>query len=126
MSLEESDFSRIDRIIRLAIRAVLEAELGETAEVALGGRWEGGKLVLVPRESGVSAKEIPLESFFHKIVMVRDRLRVLEQRINAHAGLSDEDKVELQQYITRCYGSLTSFNILFRDKDDQFSSDSGG
>ena len=123
MSLEESDFNRIDRIVRFAVRAALEAELGETAEVALGGRWDGGKLVLVPRESGLAAKEIPLETFFHKIVMVRDRLRVLEQRINAHAGLSDEDKVELQQYITRCYGSLTSFNILFRDKDDQFTTE---
>jgi hypothetical protein len=126
MSLEETDFDRIDRIIRFAIRAVLEAELGETAEVSLGGRWQGGKLVLVPRESSVSAKEIPLEAFFHKIVMVRDRLRVLEQRINAHAGLSDEDKVDLQQYITRCYGSLTSFNVLFKNREDQFSSDAGG
>ena len=120
MSLEESDFDRIDRIIRFAIRAVLEAELGETAEVPLGGRWQGGKLVMIPRESGLTAKEMPLEAFFHKIVMVRDRLRVLEQRINAHTGLSDEDKVDLQQYITRCYGSLTSFNILFADEGDKF------
>jgi hypothetical protein len=86
MALEETDFNRIDRIVRFAVRAALEAELGEVPEVALGGRWEGGKLVLVPRDSGVAAKEVPLETFFHKIVMVRDRLRVLEQRINAHAG----------------------------------------
>ncbi len=123
MSLDETDFDRIDRIVRFAIRATLEAELGEAPEVALAGRWDGGKLVLVPRESGLAAKEIPLETFFHKIVMVRDRLRVLEQRLNAHAGLSDEDKVELQQYITRCYGSLTSFNILFKDKEDQFTTE---
>jgi hypothetical protein len=126
MSLEESDFDRIDRIVRFAIRAVLEAELGDAPEVELGSRWQGGRLVLVPRESGLGAKEIPLEAFFHKIVMVRDRLRVLEQRINAHAVLTDEDKVELQQYITRCYGSLTSFNILFQKKEDQFTSDARG
>jgi hypothetical protein len=125
MALDESDFDRIDRVFRTAVRAVLEAALGESTEVALGGRWQGGKLVLVPREGGMAAKEIPLEAFFHKIVMVRDRLRVLEQRINAHAGLSDEDKVELQQYITRCYGSLTTFNILFKSEADQFRTGGG-
>src|SRR4051812_5229060 len=125
MPLEESDIARIDRVMRLAIRTVLESLVGETAEVELGRRWQGGKLVLVPRENSTQAKEFPLEAFFHKIVMVRDRLRVLEQKVNAHSGLSDEDKVELQQYVTRCYGSLTSFNILFKNEEDQFSSGSG-
>ena len=123
MAIDDSDLAGIERVVRAAVRAELEGTLGDTE---LGGRWQGGKLVLVPRESGLSAKEIPLESFFHKIVMVRDRLRVLEQRINAHSGLSDEDKVELHQYITRCYGSLTTFNILFKDPNDQFNSGSTG
>jgi hypothetical protein len=125
MSIDAPDLAKIHEIVRAGIRDALEEWLGEAAEVRLGGKWNGGKLVLVPREGGMAAKEIPLESFFHKIVMVRDRLRVLEQRINAHAGLSDEDKVELQQYITRCYGSLTTFNVLFKDTADQFASGTG-
>lgn len=88
--------------------------------VLLGERWTGGTLVLQPRDPALKAKEIPLEQFFHKIVLLRDRLRVLEQQLNAHAGLSDEDKVNLQQYITRIYGSLTSFNVLFQDRADWF------
>jgi uncharacterized radical SAM superfamily protein len=122
MALDDFDMEKLNRLIRACIRSELEVALGDTQEVALGNRWEGGKLVLVPRQSGMAAKEFPLETFFHKIVMVRDRLRVLEQKVNAHTGLSDEDKVELQQYVTRCYGSLTSFNILFRNEEDQFKS----
>ena len=85
----------------------------------LGDRWQDGTLVLQPGEAGMSAKEMPIDTFFNKIVMVRDRLRVMEQRINA-SGLTNEEKVNLQQYITRIYGSLTSFNVLFRRKEDQF------
>ncbi len=88
--------------------------------VPLGDRWEGGKMVLVPGEQGLKEKEIPIEAFFHKIVMVRDRLRVMEQRINSSKVLSDEDKVNLQQYITRIYGSLTTFNVLFKYKEHNF------
>lgn len=88
--------------------------------VDLGDRWKGGTLILKPEDESLKPKDIPIETFFHKIVMVRDRLRVMEQRINASEGLSDEDKVNLQQYITRIYGSLTSFNILFKYKEDQF------
>jgi hypothetical protein len=87
--------------------------------VDLGDKWIGGTMILRPGEKGLKDKEVPIDAFFHKIVMVRDRLRVMEQRINSSA-LTDEEKVNLQQYITRIYGSLTTFNILFRNKEDHF------
>ncbi len=93
--------------------------------VPLGERWAGGTLVLQPRDATQKAKEIPIDAFFHKIVMVRDRLRVLEQQINSHKTLTDEDKVNLQQYITRIYGSLTTFNVLFRQKEHWFVGEKG-
>jgi hypothetical protein len=94
-----------------------------TAPVELGEKWMDGKLIMIPGKEGLQQKEIPIETFFHKIVMLRDRLRVLEQQINASQKLNDEDKVNLQQYITRCYGSLTTFNLLFKNKEDYFTGD---
>ena len=105
--------------------AVVEAlglEKDETIVQGIANRWQNGTLVLRPADASVQAKEVPLETFFHKIVMIRNNLRVLEQKVNASDKLSDADKFELQQYITRCYGSLTTFNILFKKKEDQFSS----
>ncbi|MFP5041347.1 hypothetical protein [Parasediminibacterium sp. JCM 36343] len=91
-----------------------------TEVVPLGDKWVGGVLVLKPGSDTLKEKEIPIDVFFHKIVMLRDRLRVMEQRINSHEKLTDEDKVNMQQYITRIYGSLTTFNVLFKHKTDYF------
>jgi hypothetical protein len=99
---------------------------GLTENVPLGEKWRGGMLVLHSGDKSIKPKEVPIDIFFHKIVMARDRLRVLEQQINGHKGLSDEDKVNLQQYITRIYGSFTTFNVLFRNKEQWFIGDKGG
>jgi hypothetical protein len=119
----------LSTLIKETAQAVVDAlglEKPETDEAVegLGARWHGGNCVLHPADSSLQPKEVPLETFFHKIVMIRNNLRVLEQKVNASDKLTDADKVDLQQYITRCYGSMTTFNILFKNKEDQFSSGS--
>ena len=106
--------------IEKVMRFVLEEQGALQEIVPLGEKWIGGNMILQPANLALKPKEIPIESFFHKIVMLRDRLRVLEQNINSHAVLTDEEKVNMQQYITRIYGSLTTFNILFAEKDQYF------
>lgn len=115
----------IREVLREALREVLAEERGEPGAGMLE-RWKGGTLILQPGREGQKPKEIPIDEFFHKIVMLRDRLRTLEQKINAHPGLGDAEKVELQQYITRIYGSLTTFNVLFSDREGWFVGQKGG
>lgn len=98
---------------------------GVSEVVPLGERWQKGTMILQPADATLKPKEIPIEDFFHKIVMLRDRLRVLEQNINSSKTLSDEEKVNIQQYITRCYGSLTTFNVLFKNKEQWFVGEKG-
>lgn len=112
--------------IEKSLLKILRLWNGVSEVVPLGDRWQGGTMLLQPKDSSMKPKEIPIEAFFHKIVMLRDRMRVLEQQINAHKILSDEDKVNLQQYITRIYGSLTTFNVLFKNKEQWFIGEKGG
>ena len=110
-------------LIRDTAHAVVEAlglEPQDALVEGLATRWQKGTLVMQSADTSLQPKEVPLETFFHKIVMIRNNLRVLEQKVNASDKLSEADKFDLQQYVTRCYGSLTTFNILFKNKDDQF------
>jgi len=117
--LDDEDIRRIVQ----AVRAVFAAEQSVTGEI--GDRWSGGQLVLRPGKAGTQEKVVPIEAFFRKITAVRDRLRVLEQRINSHPKLTDEDRLQLQEYVTRAYGSLTTFNVLFTDPADRFTGTGG-
>jgi hypothetical protein len=109
---------------RRVLAEVIRDELG-VSDVEMAGRWEGGEMVLRPSRDGVAEKHIPLDALFHKIVMIRDKLRVLEQKINSHPKLADDEKVQLQQYVTGCYGSLTTFNVLFANREDNFVGQKG-
>jgi hypothetical protein len=118
-TLDDEDVRRIVQ----AVRAVFRADESVTGEIA--ERWSGGQLVLKPGKQGTLEKTVPIESFFRKIIAVREKLRVLEQRINTHPKLSDEDRLALQDYVTRAYGSLTTFNVLFADPADRFVGSGG-
>jgi hypothetical protein len=102
-----------------SLAKVLRAFSDISEVVHLGDKWSGGTMILRPKDGSLKDKEVPVETFFHKITMIRDRLRVMEQRINS-SNLAEEEKINLQQYITRIYGSLTTFNVLFQRKEDQF------
>jgi len=122
----QSDEDKVDVYdLRYTLKKVLEEYSDISEPVLLGEKWKKGMLFLQPADRNLKPKEIPVENFFHKIVMLRDRLRVLEQKINAHKILEDSEKIEMQQYITRIYGSLTSFNVLFRYSSDYFVGEKG-
>jgi len=111
------------QFVQQAVDATIQKlglEKPDSVVEGLGARWHKGKMVLHPSDPTLQTKEITLEMFFHKIIGMRNQLRVLEQKINSHAKLDDAEKIEMQQYITRCYGSMTTFNLLFKEKEDQF------
>ena len=114
----------VDRVslfeMEQALLGILKKWNGLGEVVPIGDKWKGGTMTLQPGDSSLSAKEIPVDTFFHKIVMLRDRIRVLEQKINSNKTLEEQEKIDLQQYITRIYGSLTTFNVLFKLKSQQF------
>jgi hypothetical protein len=125
----ESDASSASSItladIERALENILDQRLHDVQLVPMAGKWNNGTMIIKPVDTSLQPKEIPIETFFHKIVMVRDRLRLIEQKINSHKVLTDEDKVDLQQYITMIYGSLTTFNVLFKESIHQFRGSGG-
>lgn len=106
--------------IESSLISILRKWNGTSEIVPIGDRWKGGTMTLTPADRNLASREIPLDTFFHKIVMLRDRLRVMEQKINSSKELQPAEKVDLQQYITRCYGSLTTFNLLFKNPSQHF------
>lgn len=113
--------AEVERVLTNIIKKY--SDIQET--VPMGNRWLGGKVILQPGDTTMKAKEVPIDVFFNKIIMLRDRLRVMEQRINAHDKLTEEDKVNLQQYLTRIYGTLTTFNVMFKNNEDHFVGEKG-
>lgn len=119
-ALENDDIDTVSLYeVEKSIKNILQKWTDITPAKGLAEKWKGGKLILEP-SNNTQSKEIPIDTFFHKIVMVRDRIRVMEQKINSSKNLDDQEKIDLQQYITRIYGSLTTFNVLFQNKLDYF------
>jgi hypothetical protein len=110
--------------VEKSLRDILKKWSDASEIVPIADKFKGGTMILKPKDVSLSQKEIPIDTFFHKIVMLRDRLRVMEQKINSNNNLDDQDKVDLQQYITRCYGSLTTFNVLFKNNSQNFKGES--
>ncbi|SDW07973.1 hypothetical protein SAMN05444411_10132 [Lutibacter oricola] len=115
----------VDSVSFYEVETILKNMLKKWSDVSeiipIADRYKGGKLILEPKDTNLASKEIPIDTFFHKIVMVRDRIRVMEQKINSSKQLDDQEKIDLQQYISRIYGSLTTFNVLFKIKEHHFS-----
>ena len=127
----DSDFEVIEAVedevdsvsfsdVETSLISILRKWSDASSVTPIADKWKKGTLILEPGDGKSSNKEMPIDTFFHKIVMVRDRIRVMEQKINASKNLDDQEKIDLQQYITRIYGSLTSFNVLFKSKEDHF------
>ncbi len=106
--------------VEKSLRDILRKWNGISEVVPIADKWKGGALLMQPSNKNLASKEIPIDTFFHKIIMLRDRLRVMEQKINASKGLDAQEKIDLQQYLTRCYGTLTTFNVLFKNTSQQF------
>lgn len=126
-TIESLDHDDVDAVsfyeVEKSLRSILKKWSDISEVVPLADKYRGGTIILKPADENLSSKEIPIDTFFHKIVMVRDRLRVMEQKVNASKSLDDQDKIDLQQYITRIYGSLTTFNVLFGAKEQHFKGD---
>ena len=110
--------------VEKSLRDMLKRYSDISEVVPIADKWKGGTMTLSPKDTNLSSKDIPIDTFFHKIVMVRDRVRVMEQKINSNKELDDQDKIDLQQYITRIYGSLTTFNVLFKNNTQNFKGES--
>jgi len=123
----ESTEDDVDTISFFEVESSLVQILKKWSDVSeivpIADKWKGGNLILEPTDTNLQSKEMPIDGFFHKITMVRDRLRVMEQKVNS-SNLDEQEKIDLQQYITRCYGSLTTFNVLFKSKEQQFKGQS--